>query len=391
MISFLKPVKIPITKPFFGPEEKEAILEPIQTGWVVQGSKVREFETLFARYTGARYALATTSCTTALQLALLAHEIGPGDEVILPSFTWVATANVVEIQGATPVFIDINLDTFNLDPKNLDRAISSRTRAILPVSLFGASAPVEEVLEIAGPRGIPIIEDAACATGTMYKQKHAGAMADAACFSFHARKVITTGEGGMLITSSEKTATLIESLRNHGGSGDETDIRPYTLPEFPRVGFNYRMTDIQGALGVAQMNRLDWILKERRRLADRYNEELGDCKWLKPQSVPFGSTHSYQSYVCLFQPEIPTAANIEKMHQQRNQWMDSLQKEGIATRPGTHSVHLLEFYRIKYGYAPADFPNAHFANQLTITFPLYPQMTKIEQDFVIHKIRQFPG
>src|SRR5713226_2473800 len=187
-------MRIPISRPYFGDEERAAIVEPLETGWVVQGPKVAEFERLFGAYAGAANSVATSSCTTALHLSLVGLGVGPGDEVLLPSFTWVATANAVEMVGAHPVFVDIDLDTFNLDPARVEAAVTSRTRAIIPVSLFGVSAPIDPIMQIAAGHDLMVVEDAACAVGSWYRGRHAGTIAHAGCFSFHPRKAITTGE-----------------------------------------------------------------------------------------------------------------------------------------------------------------------------------------------------
>lgn len=380
-------MKIPISKPYFGDEERALVLEPIETGWVVQGPKVAEFERRFAAYAGTPFALATTSCTTALHLALVALGVGPGDEVIVPALTWVATANVVEMQGARPVFVDVELDTFNLDPARLAAAMTPRTKVILPVSLFGISAPMTPILELARRSGLKVVEDAACAVGAWYHGQHAGTLADIGCFSFHPRKAITTGEGGMLITADEDCAGRVQSLRDHGASKSDLarhlGARAYLLPDFEMVGYNYRMTDLQGALGVAQMGRLEWALEQRTRLARRYDEAIEGLGWLRPPVVPPGCRHGYQAYVGLFRPEAPTVANVERLHRQRNALMDRLEAAGIATRPGTHAVHLLGLYRDKYGLRPEDFPNAYLADRLTLALPLYAQMTDEEQAYVV--------
>jgi perosamine synthetase len=380
-------MRIPISRPYFGDEERAAILEPLESGWVVQGPKVAEFERLFAAYTGASNAVATTSCTTALHLALVASGIRPGDEVVVPSFTWVATANVVEMIGARPVFVDIDLDTFNIDVNRLEAAITPRTRAVIPVSLFGVSADLDPIMEIASAHRLTVIEDDACATGAWYRGRHAGTLADIGCFSFHPRKAITTGEGGMIITADQSVAELLRSLRDHGAS--KSDLarhlgkRSYILPDFERVGFNYRMTDIQGALGVAQMARLESILELRTERARIYDHRLEKLGWLRPQVLPDGSRHGYQAYVCLYRPETPTASNLEDLHRRRNELMDSLEAAGIATRPGTHAVHTLGFYRKKYAIQPQDYPNALYADRLSIALPLYAQMTDEEQEYVL--------
>lgn len=388
-------MKIPISKPYFGEEEKLAIQEPLETGWVVQGPKVAEFENLFEAYTGASHAMATTSCTTALHLALIALGVGPGDEVIVPAFTWVATANVVEMQGARPVFVDIELDTFNIDINKIENAITPRTKIIMPVSLFGLSAPMKPIMEVARKHGLKVVEDDACGTGAWYYDAHAGTLADAGCFSFHPRKAITTGEGGMVITNNEALAETIRSLRDHGASKSDLarhlGARSYLLPDFNVVGYNYRMTDFQGALGVAQMHRLEWILKQRTARAYVYDKALAEVPWLRPPVIPEGCRHGYQSYVCLFQPASADLSNVDRLHARRNEMMDMLEGEGIASRPGTHAVHMLGFYREKYSIKPEDFPNAYLADQLSISLPLYAQMTGDEQEFVIESIVGFDG
>ena len=388
-------MKIPISKPYFGDEERAAIVEPLETGWVVQGPKVAEFERLFGAYTGALNSVATSSCTTALHLSLVALGIHPGDEVILPSFTWVATANAIEMVGARPVFVDIDLDTFNIDPDRVEAAITDRTRAIIPVSLFGVSAAIDPIMSLAAPRSLKVIEDAACAVGSWHQGRHAGTIADAGCFSFHPRKAITTGEGGMVITADPDLAQVVRSLRDHGASRSDLtrhlSKRSYVLPEFDRVGYNYRMTDIQGALGVAQMARLEAILELRTERARVYDRWMQGVEWLRPQALPDGCRHGYQSYVCLYRPEDPSLSNLEELHQSRNNLMDSLEAAGIATRPGTHAVHTLGFYRRKYGIQPEDLPNSLIADRLTIALPLYAQMTPAEQEYVLEHLTAAPA
>lgn len=383
-------MKIPISKPFFGDEEKRAVSEPLETGWIVQGPKVAEFEARFAAYSRVAHALATTSATTALHMALVALGVGPGDEVIVPAFTWVASANVVEMQRAKPVFVDIELDTFNLDVAQLERAITKKTKAIMPVSLFGVSADMNPIMAIAKKHGLKVVEDAACATGAWYHGHHAGTIADIGCFSFHPRKAITTGEGGMLTTGDAKIAEHVRSLRDHGASKSDLarhlGARSYVLPDFNMVGFNYRMTDLQASVGVVQMGRLPAVMELRAAVARRYHERLRGLSWLRPPVTPAGYVHGYQSYVCLFRPEEPTVKNVERLHGQRNALMDALEQAGIATRPGTHAVHMLGFYRDTYCIRPEDFPNAFIADRLTLALPLYAQLTSAEQDYVIERM-----
>lgn len=383
-------MKIPISKPFFGVEEQRALIEPLESGWVVQGPKVAEFEQRFCVYTGSAHAVATTSATTALHLALIALGVGPGDEVIVPSFTWVATANVVEMQGARPVFVDIDLQSFNLDVAQIEAAITPRTRVIIPVSLFGLSADMNPIMDVARKHGLSVVEDDACATGSWYHGKHAGTLADIGCFSFHPRKAITTGEGGMVITADPAIAERVRSLRDHGASKSDLarhqGSRSYILPDFNIVGYNYRMTDLQGAVGVVQMQRLEGLLAQRIAVARRYDSALSSVEWLLRPVAPSGFTHGYQSYVTLFRPEVPTIRNVKALHERRNAFMDDMERAGVATRPGTHAVHMLGFYREKYGIRPEDFPNAFLADQLTVALPLYAQLTEDEQSFVVQTI-----
>jgi dTDP-4-amino-4,6-dideoxygalactose transaminase len=384
-------MKIPISRPLFGPEERQALLEPLETGWVVQGPRVAEFESRFAEFTHARQAVATTSCTSALHLALASLGVGRGDEVIVPAFTWIATANVVEQLGARPVFVDIDLETFNIDVRQLRHALTPRTRLLLPVSLFGLSADMYPILDLARQHNLVVVEDAACAIGAWYHGHHAGTLADAGCFSFHPRKSITTGEGGMLTTARLDLAETVRSLRDHGASVSDLtrhrQPRSYQLPDFPHAGFNYRMTDFQGALGVVQMTRLPDILERRKALARRFDEELEHLSWLRTPPIPSGCRHGYQAYVCLYCQEEPRLSNVQRLHAGRNALMDRLEAAGIATRPGTHAVHMLDYYRHKYGLRAEDYPNAYLADQLSLAIPLFPQMTDEEQNYIVRALR----
>ena len=262
----IKKRNIPISIPDTGTEEWEAIREPLETGWITSGPKVKEFETLFAEMHGVKHAFAVTSATNALHLALVALGVGSGDEVIVPAFTWVSTANVVLYCRAKVVFIDIDLNTFNLDISDLKNKITPKTKAIIPVHLFGLCADIDSIKKIAGDK-IHIIEDAACAAGAMYKGNYAGSLGDFGCFSFHPRKSITTGEGGMITTNNKELAEKVSVLRNHGANISEEQrhhgSKPYILPEFNVLGYNYRMTDLQGAIGTVQLKKLNLFIEER--------------------------------------------------------------------------------------------------------------------------------
>jgi perosamine synthetase len=382
---------IPITKPVFGPEELAAVQRPLETGWVVQGPYVEEFERKFSAYTGATHSIATTSCTTALQVAMAALGVGQGDEVIVPAFTWVATANVVEERGAKPVFVDVDLATYNLDVSRLESLVTERTVGIVPVHLFGLPADLDPVLELAGKRGLWVVEDAACSLGGWYRGTHTGTLGDFGTFSFHPRKSITTGEGGMLTTQRDELGALGRSLRDHGASRSDRERHEsagaFLLSDYDRLGWNYRMTDIQGALGSAQMDRLEEILAARARAAAYYDAALADVEWLRTPVVPEGLVHGYQAYVCLFAPDEPTLERVEELHARRNEVMDTLERAGIATRQGTHAAFLAGHFVRKYDLSPGDFPNAYAADRLTLALPLFPQLTEAEQDRVVEGLR----
>jgi perosamine synthetase len=379
-------MRIPITKPLLGDAERAAVQIPLETGWVVQGPFVAEFEGAFARYTGAPHAVATSSCTTALHAAVAALGLKAGHEVIVPAFTWISTANVVEYMGARPVFCDVDR-TFNLDVQQLESLIGARTVGIIPVHLFGLCAEMERVLEVATRHGLWVVEDAACAFGSWYHGRHAGTLGDAGCFSFHPRKSITTGEGGMLTTARPEIAGLARSLRDHGATRSDlarhTTSRSFLLSEYEHLGYNYRMTDLQAAVGCAQMERADWILEQRRGRAQRYDAALARADWLVPPVVPPGHVHGYQAYVCLFTPEEPSLRNQERLHSLRNELMLRLERRGIATRQGTHAPVLLSYYARKYKLLPEAYPHSVLADRLSLALPLYPQMIDSEQDEVI--------
>jgi len=384
-------INVPIARTSLTEAEIDSVLGPLRSGWLVQGPKVREFEEKWSAFTGAQHSIAVTSCTTALHLSLAALGFGPGDEAIVPAFTWIATANVVEHLGGKVVFCDIDLDTFNLDVAQLESKITSRTKAILPVHLFGLAADMAAINDLAKKHHLWIVEDAACGFGTRYKGQHVGTFGDTGCFSFHPRKSITTGEGGMITTQSSELAEKLRRLRDHGAAMSDLQrhlgARPYLLADHPDAGYNQRMTDIQAALGAAQMDRAQAIILERQRLASSYDAAFADLPWLKAPANPEGYEHSYQSYPCLFQPEPITQESIPRINQARNAWMDSLQQVGISTRPATHAVHMLKFYREKYQLKPEDFPNAWAANDCSISLPLFHGMTEAEQSYVIEKVR----
>lgn len=387
-------MSVPIARTDLTDAEIHSVLGPLRSGWLVQGPKVAEFERKWSLFTRAHHSLAVTSCTTGLHLAAVALGLGPGDEVIVPALTWIATANIVEHQQATTVFCDIDPVTFNLDVGHLESLITERTKGIVPVHLFGLSADMDAVNALARKHGLWVIEDAACGFGSTYRGRHVGTLGDAASFSFHPRKAITTGEGGMVTTDNAELADRIRMLRDHGAAMSDLQRhlgpRPYLLADHPLAGYNQRMTDMQGALGSAQMDRAKEIVAERKRLAARYDEAFAGLDWLRTPTVPEGYGHGYQSYPCMFMPDQVEAGCVDEVGQRRNVWMESLQENRISTRPATHAVHMLAYYRDKYGIAPGDFPMARAANDCSVSLPLFHGMTADEQDYVIEIVLRGP-
>ena len=373
---------IPISKPFFTGDEGAAVAEAVASGWVSQGPRVREFEARFAERVGAADAVAVTSCTTALQLALHVTGVGPGDEVIVPSLSFIATANAVWQCGATPVFADIDARTYNLDPAAAERAITARTRAIMPVHQVGLPAEMDAFLELGRRHGVAVVEDAACAIGATYKGRPVGALSPLACFSLHPRKVITTGEGGMITVLDPELGARLRFLRQH--AMDVSDLARHSasdvvIEHYPERGWNYRMTDMQAALGLCQLDVLDEILDRRRRLADRYTAALERMPTLHAPYDPAHSERTWQSYSA----RLDASAPIE-----RTELMRRLLADGIATRRGVMAI-LQEGAYAEQG--PFDLPHTDAAAADVIMLPLYPGLTDDEQDFVIERLALHAG
>lgn len=391
-------IKIPIAKTDLKKNEIESLLEPLRSGWLVQGPKVREFEDSWNSFTGAENSIAVTSCTSAMHLSLAALGFSSKDEAIVPAFTWISTANVVEHLGGKVIFCDIDLSSFNIDTSKIEPLVNKKTKAILPVHLFGLAANMPEINSLAKDYKLWVIEDAACGFGSKIDNRHVGNFGDVGCFSFHPRKAITTGEGGMITTNNSNLAEKIRCLRDHGAITNDLQRhlgpKPYILADHSEAGFNQRMTDIQGALGSAQMKRAKLISEERKRLAERYNDAFDNIKWIRTPTLDNGN-HGFQSYACLFEPESIQRALITKnydaiktINKKRNSWMDFLFKKGISTRPSTHAVHMLSYYKRKYNLKPTDFPNAFAANDCSISLPLFHGMTKKEQNHVIEIVKE---
>ncbi|WP_447968618.1 DegT/DnrJ/EryC1/StrS family aminotransferase [Nitrospira sp. M1] len=375
--------KIQIATPSLGEEEWMALRDPIESGWITQGPKVAAFEKAFADRHNVKHAFAVTSATTGLHLSLSSLGIKAGDEVIVPAFTWVATANAVIYCGAIPVFADVDRVTFNLDVQDVERRITSRTKAIIPVHLFGLCADVEALRSVLRA-DIAIVEDAACAAGAACHGRSAGAVGDVGVFSFHPRKSITTGEGGMVTTNNDMLAERVNRMRNHGASISEEErhhgSRPYLLPDFDVLGFNYRMTDLQGAVGLVQLGKLDTFIDERAQIAEAYRNALSDLSWLRLPDEPQDGRHAWQAFV--------TYVNPDTAPQPRNVIMEVLQQQGIATRPGTHAVHMLGYYQKNYNFHPQDFPGAYDCAQNSMAIPLHNRMSQEDFTYVVDALHR---
>lgn len=363
---------IRITVPSIEDDDIKAVSEVLSTGYLVQGIHVKAFEEKIATYTGTQYAVAVSNCTAALHLALLALNIGPGDIVIVTSYSWIATANVVELCGAQPIFVDIDPNTFNMNADALQETLkrlmsisvtTKRVKAILPVHTFGLMADLTAILKIAREYNLPVIEDAACALGADTNEKKAGAWGVMGCFSFHPRKAITTGEGGVITTDNPSMDQRLRSLRNHGLDMESP------ISDFIEPGFNYRMTDFQAALGCTQMNKLERIIRARRAAAQRYNMLLENTA-IKSPFLPKNQGHVYQSYVALL-PRHLANARIELIEQ--------LRENGIETTIGTRHMPLSKYYSTRYGFKPGDFSVTDDVYDRSLTLPLYETITPEEQ------------
>jgi perosamine synthetase len=373
---------VPISLPCTDEEEYKALRLPIMDGWMTQGPRVAAFEKAFAKRHELEYALAVSSCTTGLHLILAAMNIGPGDEVIVPSFTWIASANAVLYCGATPILADVSPLTFTIDPENVIKLITPQTKALIAVHLFGLCADIDGLKNIL-PKHVAIIEDAACAAGAAYKGQPAGNLGRAAAFSFHPRKTITTGEGGMVTTNDSQLADTMNQLRNHGAtlSEDQRHLgpKPYMLPDFNLLGFNYRMTDLQGAVGKIQLGKLDNFIQERKKWANYYVEQLEGIEWIQTPTVPEYATHSWQAFVVYVNPQ--------KAPLPRNQIMEHLQQAGVSTRPGTHAIHTLNYYQKRFGCKPEDCPASRDCQANTMAIPLHNCMTTEDYEYVVNTLK----
>lgn len=370
---------IPIAKPYLTKEEAQAAYDTILTGWITQGPRVAEFEEKFAAYTGAKYAVAVSNCTTALHLAMIVAGIGPGDEVICPSMSYVATANCIRYVGAKPVFAEINPANYNLDVEDAARKITPRTKAILLVHQIGMPADIDAFQQLADRHGLKLIEDAACAAGSSYKGRKIGSHSELVCFSLHPRKVISTGDGGFVTTNNEAYYHRMKLLRQHGMSVNDRvrhESSKLIFEDHVEVGYNYRMTDIQAAVGIKQLEKLDWIVAERRKIAMRYHEAFRDIEFIQLPKEEEGYFTNYQSYSIYLKDDCPLS---------RNEIMQKMLDDGISTRRGIMTAHRETAY--KEEYADVSLPVSEKSCDRSIILPLYIPMSDEDIEKVIEAFR----
>jgi len=374
---------IPVIRPLLGAEEAAAAAEAIMSGWVAQGPRVAEFEAAFAEATGSGHAVAVSSCTAGLHLAMIVAGVGAGDEVVVPSLSFIATANAARYVGAEPVFADVDPATLNLTPATVEPLLTERTRAVILVDQAGVPADLDAMRALCDPRGITVVEDAACAAGATYRGRPAGARASLAAFSFHPRKLLTTGEGGMIITPDPDLAARLRRLREHGMDASAAARHAAHQPvieHYLEVGYNYRMTDVQAAIGLVQLRRLGDIVTQRRQLAQRYQRLLGQIPGLAMIADPdYGSTN-FQSFWVVLPDEFAVT---------RNELLQRLADAGVSARRGIMAAHLEPAYADR-GHG-LHLPVTERLSSSSLILPLFHQLTQDEQDQVISVVFDAAG
>ncbi len=366
--------KIPLFKPYFDIEELEEIKKVLDSRWVSQGPKVKEFEDKSANYLGVKYAITVNNCTAALHLALLSIDIKKGDDVLVADFTFPATGHSVLYCGASPVFVDINPKTYNIDPELIEEKITDKTKAIIPVHTFGQPAEMDKIIKIAKNYNLKVIEDAACAFGAKFNNKYAGTIGDVGCFSFHARKGITTGEGGMVVTDNKTLAEKIRHLSVFGmtSAWDREKSDKFIIPEFTEAGYNYKMSDITAAVGVAQLRKLDKIIERKRELAKYWDEKLQEIEFIESPYVSKNVKHIYQSYVSMVDKRL-----------NRNKIIEMLMKKGIQTQIGTYASHIQPVYDFK-----DKCPNSLEIFNRSLALPMYHMLEEKDIDMVALSLKK---
>ncbi|MDH6576988.1 DegT/DnrJ/EryC1/StrS family aminotransferase [Kitasatospora sp. MAP5-34] len=364
---------IPVMIPWLGEEEAQAAAEAVRSGWVAQGPRVAEFERAFAEHLGVPHAVAVSSCTTALHLALIGAGVGPGDEVVVPSLSFIATANAVTYLGGTPVFADVDPASGNLTAATVAPLLTDRTKAVVAVDQGGVPVDLDPIRALVEPRGATVVEDAACAAGALYQGRPAGSTAALAAYSFHPRKLLTTGEGGMLTCQDGELAARLRRLREHGMSVSAADRHAGggagVLETYDEIGFNYRMTDIQAAIGLVQLGKLPAMVGRRRELAARYRELLGPLGE-RLVADPAHGTGNFQSCWLLLPDDAPD----------RGELLARLAADGISARRGIMASHLETPYK---GTGRVPLPATELITRRSIILPLYHSLTEQQQDTVI--------
>tara|TARA_Y100001970_G_scaffold294294_1_gene449948 strand:+ start:16634 stop:17773 length:1140 start_codon:yes stop_codon:yes gene_type:complete len=371
--------KLNISEPYYNKNELISVKKVLKSGWITQGPIVKKFENEFKKIHKVKYAIAVSNCTAGLHLMLLAANIKKDDEVIIPSFTWVSLANVIIQVGAKPVLVDIDKSTFNINIQNILKKINKKTKAIFIVHLFGLCVDVNLIKKKIS-KEIIVFEDCACAVGSKFKENYAGSLGLAGSFSFHPRKSITTGEGGMVTTNNKKFAEKVIMLRNHGASISEekrySSKKSYILSDFSLPGLNYRLTDIQGALGLAQLKKLNSILYFRNKWAHYYIDNLKNISWIETPHIPKYSFHSWQAFVIKIKSEYIKGYNRDKI-------LKLLLNKSIGARPGTHSIHNLSFYKNKLKFSRRELNNSSYCHLNSIALPLHNKMIKKDFDYIL--------
>ena len=356
--------------PATGEDELAEVRTVLESGYLTQGPKVQEFERALQGIVGSKHAFAMSSATTALHLSLVALGIKPRDEVLVSDFTYPASGNVIVQQGAIPVCVDVLPDTYAMDAADLERRVTPQSRAIMVIHPFGLSADMDAVNAVAAKHRLPVIEDAACALGAKYRGHWCGTLSDAGCFSFHPRKSVTTGEGGMIVTERDDLARKISVLRSHGGTREKWYLR------FDEAGFNYRLSDILAAVGVAQLRKLDWLINGKRAHAERLRNLLTGIEGISLPVEPPECFHTYQSFVIVFDDGIDRDAIIARMRDL-----------GVETTLGTYAMHSQPYFQRAYGHQPGDLPVSDRLFRQTLTLPLYPQMTEADLILVAESLK----
>ncbi|HDD24046.1 MAG: UDP-4-amino-4,6-dideoxy-N-acetyl-beta-L-altrosamine transaminase [Chloroflexi bacterium] len=374
---------LPFNQPDIGQAEIDEVVDTLRSGWITTGPKTKEFERRFAEYIGVRHAIAVNSCTGGLHIALAAAGVGPGDEVIVPTMTFCATANVVVHLGATPIVVDVEPDTLNIDPQCLEAAITPRTKAVIPVHLYGHPCDMDRISEIAKVHRLLIIEDAAHAVAAEWRGRRVGTLSPATVFSFYATKNLTTAEGGMITTDDDEYGERMRVWSLHGISRDAW--KRYSAEgswyyEVSVPGFKYNLADLQSALGLHQLARLEVMVQRRTELAARYHAGLCDLPEIELPTVRSGIRHAWHLYVIRLR--------LERLEINRAEFIERLKSEGIGTSVHFIPLHRHPYYRNRFGFQPADFPVADAAYERLISLPLYTRMTERDVDDVVKAVHR---